>query len=100
MGSKCAPKTSVNSVRSVREKTLHAPHKQPSRGNLTSHAPPCGGGVGGGATILWDRNGEQKGSVKSVGSVREKIPQHERKNSPTCEKDVIKIGELICLVVS
>ena len=50
--------------------------------------------------LLWVRNGAQKGSVKSVGSVREKIPQHERKNSPTCEKDVIKIGELICLVVS
>ena len=35
VGSKCAPKTSVNSVRSVREKTLHAPHKQPNRDNLT-----------------------------------------------------------------
>ena len=31
--------------------------------------------------------------------MREKIPQHERKNSPTCEKDVIKIDERICLVV-
>ena len=40
-----------------------------------------------------------KTSVNSVRSVREKIPQHERKNSPTCEEDVIKIGERICLVV-
>ena len=31
--------------------------------------------------------------------MREKNPQHERKNSPTCEEDVIKIGEHICLVV-
>ena len=26
------------------------------RGNLTYYAPPCGGGDGGGATILWTRN--------------------------------------------
>ena len=37
---------------SVKEKPSHAPHKQASRGNLTYYAPPCGGGVGGGATIL------------------------------------------------
>ena len=43
-----------------------------SRGNLAYYAPPCGGGVGGGATILWARNMCQKGSVRSVSSVREK----------------------------
>ena len=58
MSSERAQRGSVKSVSSVRkkissikEKTPHAPHKQPNRGNLTYHAPPCGGGVGGGATI-------------------------------------------------
>ncbi len=32
--------------------------------------------------------------------MRKKTPQRERKNSPTCEEDVIKIGERICLVVT
>ena len=72
---KCSVK-SVSSVREkisfVKEKTPHAPHKQPNRGNLTYHAPPCGGGVGGGATILYARNSAPKGSVNSVRSVREK----------------------------
>ena len=40
-----------------------------------------------------------KTSVNSVRSVREKSSQSVRKNSPTCEEDVIKIGERICLVV-
>jgi len=47
--------------------------KQPSRGNLTYHAPPCGGGVGGGATRLWVRYCAQKSSVKSVRSVRKEL---------------------------
>jgi len=38
---------------SVREELFHDPCQQPNRGNLTYHAPPCGGGEGGGATILW-----------------------------------------------
>ena len=63
----------------VKEKTPHAPHKQPNRGNLTYHAPPCGGGVGGGATILCARNVRQKAQwtlcalwEKNLLSVREK----------------------------
>ena len=40
-------------ISSVRERSPHASCKQPNRGNLTYYAPPCGGGVGGGATILW-----------------------------------------------
>jgi len=66
---------SVKSVSSVREKDIlrmrtryppcekkifsgweelsHDPCQQPSRGNLTYHAPPCGGGEGGGAS--WGR---------------------------------------------
>ena len=55
---------------------------QSCRGNLTYYAPPCGGGVGGGATILWARNVGWKGSVNSVDSVREKNIQHKRKDSP------------------
>ena len=46
MGSKRAPKGSVNSVRSVRQNLIsvrerphHAPYKQPSRGNLTYYSP-------------------------------------------------------------
>ena len=53
-------KGSVRSVSSVREKDLYEECKQSSRGNLTYYAPPCGGGVGGGATILWARNVRQK----------------------------------------
>ena len=56
-------------------KNLYEVCKQPNRGNLTYHAPPCGGGVGGGATSSWTRNCAQMGSVKSVGSGREKTPQ-------------------------
>ena len=80
-------KVSVRSVCSVREKTLQRERKnlyevckQPNRGNLTYHAPPCGGGVGGGATVLWVRNCAQKVPVRSVCSVREKTLQRERKN--------------------
>ena len=79
-------KHSVKSVCSVREKTLQRERKnlykvckQPNRGNLTYHAPPCGGGVGGGATVLWVRNSTQKVSVRSVSSVREKTLQREIK---------------------
>ena len=81
-------KVSVRSVCSVREKTLQRERKnlyevckQPNRGNLTYHAPPCGGGVGGGATVLWVRNSALMSSVKSVSSVREKNPQRVSKCS-------------------
>ena len=60
-------------------KNLYGVCEQPNRGNLTYYAPPCGGGVGGGATSSWVRNRAQKSSVKSVGSVREKNIRHERK---------------------
>ena len=40
--------------------------------------------------VLWE---------KKFPNMWGKPPLHERKNSPTCEKDVIKIGERICLVV-
>ena len=60
---------------SVREKPHHAPCKQPNRGISVITPLPFGGGVGGGATILWARNSTQKGSVRSVRSVREKPPQ-------------------------
>ena len=42
-----------NKISSVREKLSHDPCQQPSRGNLTYHAPPCGGGEGGGASWGW-----------------------------------------------
>ena len=45
--SKRAPKGSVNSVHSVRDKTLHASCKQPTRGNLTYNYPLCDAGVRG-----------------------------------------------------
>ena len=47
---------------------------------------PCGGGVGGGATSSWARNSAQKGSVKSVSSVRERNILRERRNSPASLK--------------
>ena len=81
VGSKRAPKGSVNSVRSVREKTHqrerkphHAPCKQPNRGISVITPLPFWGGVGGGATSSWVRNCAQKSSVKSVKSVRENTP--------------------------
>ena len=58
MGSKRAQKGSVNSVRSVRDKTPHDSYWQAYRGNLTFHSPPYGGGVGGGA----GRSGGEAGS--------------------------------------
>ena len=57
---------------------------------VTSHTTPlpCGGGVGGGATLSWAQNSAQKGSVRSVSSVRKRIssvkkrtPLRARKNS-------------------
>ena len=51
------------------------------RGNLTYYAPPCGGGVGGGATILWAQTVRQKPPwtlcalwEKNISSVRGKAP--------------------------
>ena len=97
VGSKCAPKGSVNSVRSVREKT--SPQRVSSvffsqiytEKQNTQHSTETlsqqiaqnltatfsynvlwylyAGGV------LWVRNSAQKGSVRSVSSVREKPPQ-------------------------
>ena len=60
----------------------YASYWQSCRGNLTNYAPPCGGGVGRGATILCVRNSAQRGSVKSVSSVRERNTLCERRNSP------------------
>ena len=135
VGLKRAQKGSVNSVGSVREKTTqqlssilshmegafyfsqkntdeqNTQHStetlsQPISQNLTATFSYnvlwylYAGGV------LWVRNSAQKGSVKSVCSVREKIPQHVRKTSPTweiklpnVEEDVIEIGERICVLV-
>ena len=58
----------------VKEKTPHAPHKQPNRGNLTYHAPPCGGGVGGGATILYARNVRKKAQWTLCALWEKKLP--------------------------
>ena len=58
VGSKRAQKGSVNSVRSVRDKTPHDSYWQAYRGNLTFHSPPYGGGAGGGAARcrVWGRS--------------------------------------------
>ena len=66
----------------VREMLTHTSCQQASRGNLTYYAPPCGGGVGGGATIFWARTCAQKSSVRSVSSVRERNVLSERKKCP------------------
>ena len=64
MDSKCAPKTSVNSVRSVREKTPQREIKIPTRYvssliGVTSHTTPLAirRGVGGEATVISIREG-------------------------------------------
>ena len=49
--------------------------------------------------VLWVRNGAQKGSVRSVSSVRGKNFQRERKDCPLWEEETLCVGELICLVV-
>ena len=97
VGSKCAPKTSVNSVCSVREKppqrvsqlfffsqknteeqnTQHSTEtlSQPISQNLTatfSSNALCSLYAGG---LLWARNSAPKCSVNSVRSVRDKTPQ-------------------------
>ena len=75
VGSKLCAKRLSELCALCERKNLYEVCKQPNRGNLTYHAPPCGGGVGGGATSSWARNCAQKGSVNSVRSVREKTPQ-------------------------
>ena len=59
----------------MKEKTPQTSCQQPNRGISVITPLPFGGGVGGGATILWARNSTQKGSVRSVSSVREKPTQ-------------------------
>ena len=49
--------------------------------------------------VLWVRNGAQKGSVRSVSSVRGKNFQRERKDCPLWEEETLCVGEHICLVV-
>ena len=77
MGSKLCAKMLSELCALCERKKLYEVCKQPNRGNLTYHAPPCGGGVGGGATSSWARNSAQICSVKSVRSVREKTPYKE-----------------------
>ena len=55
----------------MKEKTPQISCQQPNRGISVITPLPFWGGVGGGATILWARNVRQKGSVKSVKSVRD-----------------------------
>ena len=47
----------------IREKPHNNPCKQASRGNLTFHSPPCGGGVGGGASWcrVWGQSFRDEG---------------------------------------
>ena len=102
-----APKGSVKSVSSVRKKLpsvkemlTHTSCQQASRGNLTYYAPPCGGGVGGGATIFWALTCAQKRFCsicefcerkkcssweKEMFFVRERKVLRERKKSPSWE---------------
>ena len=104
VGSKCAQKSSVNSVRSVRDKTpqrvsqlfffsqknteeqntqsFTETSSQPISQNLTvtfSRNALCSLYAGG---FRWARHCAPKNSVHSVRSVREKTHQRERKNSP------------------
>ena len=51
-------------------RSLHPAH----RGISVITPLPAGEGLGGGATSSWVQNGAQRGSVKSVRSVREKPP--------------------------
>ena len=104
VGSKCAPKTSVNSVRSVREKppqrlawvlsyregafyfsqiyteeqnTQHSTEtlSQPISQNLTAIFGSNVLWILYAGGVLWARNSAQKCSVNSVRSVRDKTPQ-------------------------
>ena len=104
MGSKCAPKTSVNSVRSVREKTPQRlawvlsyregafyfsqiyTEEQNTQSSTETLSQPISQNLIAtfGSNVLWIlyaggalwvRNSAQKGSVNSVSSVRDKTPQ-------------------------
>ena len=57
-----------------KRKNLYEVCKQPNRGNLTYHAPPCGGGVGGGATSSWARNCAQKVLLNLCALWEKKLP--------------------------
>ena len=97
---------------SVKEMLTHTSCQQANRGNLTYYAPPCGGGDGGGATLLWTRNAGGKILLnlwvlweKEIPSVREKdflcdreryslwekeISSVRKKHYPPCEKELPK----------
>ena len=62
-------------------KNLYEVCKQPNRGNLTYHAPPCGGGVGGGATLLWVRNCAQNVLLNLWVLWEKKLPSESQKRS-------------------
>ena len=103
MGSKCAPKCSVNSVRSVREKTPHCEYptiflsqkiteEQNTQGFTETLSQPISQSIT--ANLSWKASVNSvcrrpsvsskcapKGSVNSVRSVREKPSQRERKKS-------------------
>ena len=103
MSSKCAPKCSVNSVRSVREKTPHCEYptiflsqkiteEQNTQGFTETLSQPISQSIT--ANLSWKASVNSvcrrpsvsskcapKGSVNSVRSVREKPSQRERKKS-------------------
>ena len=58
----------------MKEKTPQTSCQQRNRGISVITPLPFCGGVGGGATSSWVRNCAQKGSVRSVSSVRDNTP--------------------------
>ena len=74
MGSKLCAKRLSELCALCERKNLYEVCKQPNRGNLTYHAPPCGGGVGGGATSSWARNVRQKAQWTLCALWENKLP--------------------------
>ena len=127
MGSNCAPKGSVNSVRSVREKTsqrvtcvsshnegvFYFSQKNTDEQNTQTFTETLSQPISQNVTanVSWKAsvssvcrrrsvgsNCAPKGSVNSVRSVREKPLQRERKNSPaTCMSLILSRGCVLFL---
>ena len=86
------------------EKNLYKVCKQAYRGNLTYYAPPCGGGVGGGATILWARKDDCLSDTDSENEHINRLNDvaHQALQPYCCTPSSCVIGWLsdVCIAIS
>ena len=86
------------------EKTLYKVCKQAYRGNLTYYAPPCGGGEGGGATILWAQKDDclsaTDGENGHINRLNDVVHQALHPYCPTSSFCVISWLSDVCITIS